>query len=326
LENYSKEQPYLHATSFLYNSTTTYYWTNKDRLIAIEDIDFDDIVAYRKRMLKSLRFSIYAHGNILKNECIQIGKNIEEILNAKTSLLSEYIKKRVTKTKKGIEHVISRKGFNTEDSNSCVYNWYVVGDRNDLFNESCLKLLGELLTEPCFTQLRTQEQLGYIVWSKSLTNANISGYRIIVQSSKYDANYLNDRTENFIQNAKKILEDLAVEEFDKTKHAVAVKIAKKNDNYRQNFQEFWEEIYGDTYLYKRRFEIANIVKTLTKEHILTFFHRYVYDISSRRKFSSRAFGKDSPVVKTEQPHTIHIENEIEFKSNTPLFKSTLTLN
>lgn len=55
------------------------------------------------------------------------------------------------------------------------------------------------MSEPAFDQLRTKEQLGYMVFSGVRRIAqNILAIYMIIQSNHKDAHYLNHRTEAFL--------------------------------------------------------------------------------------------------------------------------------
>ena len=60
------------------------------------------------------------------------------------------------------------------------------------------------MSEPAFDQLRTKEQLGYIVFTglKRL-NQQYLALHMIVQSSHKDADYLDGRVESFLQQVWK---------------------------------------------------------------------------------------------------------------------------
>ena len=62
-----------------------------------------------------------------------------------------------------------------------------------------LTLLGNMIHEPAFDQLRTKEQLGYIVWGGVRCFIGSLGIRIIVQSER-DTVYLENRIENFLKD------------------------------------------------------------------------------------------------------------------------------
>jgi len=62
-------------------------------------------------------------------------------------------------------------------------------------DEALLELLAHLISEPAFDQLRTKEQLGYIVFTTVMKSGHFMGLRMIVQSSHKDPVYLNQRVE-----------------------------------------------------------------------------------------------------------------------------------
>lgn len=60
-----------------------------------------------------------------------------------------------------------------------------------------LELAVQIIKEPCFNVLRTQEQLGYIVFSGVRRAHGVQGMRFIVQSEK-SPSYVDGRIEAFL--------------------------------------------------------------------------------------------------------------------------------
>jgi insulysin len=68
-------------------------------------------------------------------------------------------------------------------------------------NNALLELFGHLVDEPCFDQLRTKEQLGYIVNSGVRRSRGVQGFRVIVQSSR-ELDHVNRRIELFLDSVR----------------------------------------------------------------------------------------------------------------------------
>lgn len=67
-----------------------------------------------------------------------------------------------------------------------------------------------------YDQLRTKEQLGYIVWSDAVSVAGAQGFRVEIQSSSHDPVHLDERIENCIATiCKEKLQSLTEEDFAK---------------------------------------------------------------------------------------------------------------
>jgi insulysin len=70
-----------------------------------------------------------------------------------------------------------------------------------LENNALLELFCHFVNEPCFDQLRTKEQLGYIVSSGVRRLRGVQGYKVIVQSTR-TLDHVNQRIELFMDSIK----------------------------------------------------------------------------------------------------------------------------
>lgn len=78
-----------------------------------------------------------------------------------------------------------------------------VGEYGSIKQRATLSLFATIFQEPCFDQLRTKEQLGYMVFSGARRQNAVEGYRVIVQSERHPL-YLESRIEAFLANMKVI--------------------------------------------------------------------------------------------------------------------------
>lgn len=81
---------------------------------------------------------------------------------------------------------------------SCTEVYYQTGLQSTESN-MLLELLAQLISEPCFSTLRTKEQLGYIVFSGVRKTNGAQGLRIIVQSDKHPE-YVEQRINVFLDS------------------------------------------------------------------------------------------------------------------------------
>ena len=87
------------------------------------------------------------------------------------------------------------------------------------------------MSEPAFDQLRTKEQLGYIVFTgiKRL-NQQYLALHLIVQSSHKDADFLDGRVEDFLLQYRTQLAAMPAEDFAANIAAVIEKLVEKPKN------------------------------------------------------------------------------------------------
>lgn len=62
-----------------------------------------------------------------------------------------------------------------------------------------MAVLSHLMEEPCYDQLRTKEQLGYMVWSGLSGTYGIKSLWFVIQSTDRGPAYLENRVENFLE-------------------------------------------------------------------------------------------------------------------------------
>lgn len=79
---------------------------------------------------------------------------------------------------------------------SCTEVYYPTGLQSTESN-MLLELFAQIIFEPCFSVLRTDEQLGYIVWSGLRRTNAAQGLRLIVQSDKHPQ-YVEERMDKFM--------------------------------------------------------------------------------------------------------------------------------
>lgn len=60
-----------------------------------------------------------------------------------------------------------------------------------------IDLVSQIINEPCYNVLRTQEQLGYIVFSGVRKANGAKGLRVLIQSTKHPE-YVETRIEKFL--------------------------------------------------------------------------------------------------------------------------------
>jgi secreted Zn-dependent insulinase-like peptidase len=92
-----------------------------------------------------------------------------------------------------------------------------------------------------FNQLRTKEQLGYIVSVAVWHAATFMGWRIRIQSER-DPEYLESRVDSFLINLETQLGAISEEEFNKYKLSLIALKEEKSRNLSDETTKFWSAI------------------------------------------------------------------------------------
>lgn len=146
-----------------------------------------------------------------------------------------------------------------------------LGSRNDSRLRVISSLLTQILSEPAFNVLRTQEQLGYIVsCSQWVLPGDVHfGIRILVQSERHPT-YLEERVEAFLDYMKVKLETMPESEFLEQKTGLERKWREGTKNLIEETNKYWAHIEsGVLDFYRSGYPDLAVLGSLT--HTRSFF-------------------------------------------------------
>jgi insulysin len=183
------------------------------------------------------------------------------------------------------------------------------------------------LAEPSFDQLRTKEQLGYIVNTATTSIGKELYVRIIVQSNSRDAHFLDQRVEAFLLQYRETLAAMTPEELQTNVTAVTEQLREKPKNLDEEASRLWEEVDSGLYLFARKELLASYLQCgaggtgLELAEVLAFFDRHLAAGSPRRtKFCSEFYGQGHkyPRRGSVEPNTTLLREAAVFKRAMPL--------
>lgn len=102
----------------------------------------------------------------------------------------------------------------------------------------------QILYEPCFNRLRTEEQLGYSVSSGTRLTHGVLGFCISIVSGEYSAEHLDRRIEAFLTGFAERLAEMSGEEFDRHKSALTSGKMQADRNLLEEADRHWGQIWS----------------------------------------------------------------------------------
>ncbi|RHZ80650.1 hypothetical protein Glove_134g40 [Diversispora epigaea] len=314
LQNRLLDSPYEIALYHINYIIHQKMWNFQEKLDVLDEINYQDVQEFYPKLFKQMFFEGVVHGNMNKSEAVNMIEIIENILGSKELSSSQLIDSRSLLLKEG-KYVYFKEVKDEKEINSAIDYYIQIGDIMDKNLRAKLALIGQIVEEPCFFQLRTQEQLGYLVWSITDKVTGSMGFRIILQSEK-DTIYLENRIEEFFNKLQKIIEDMSDEEYDKQKTSVINKRLEKFKNMGEESNRYWYHICSGYYEFNEvKIDVENL-RQITKPEILSFFNTYIHPKSSQQK-------KISIHMKSQNTELIKKFNSIDIKKLHELIISSL---
>ncbi|GAA6060548.1 hypothetical protein JCM10212_006912 [Sporobolomyces blumeae] len=283
--NVKLNKPSSTADSHLRQLTRQTWWTFDERLDALTGLTLHDVASHRTTLLRHLRVDSLVHGNLERSDATELLSQVQAKLGFKAADPAGDDYHRALVLPNGSNVVYRPQVPSEENVNSAASVYYQVGSTTDRKLVATLSLFAQVAKVPIFSQLRTKEQLGYIVHSSTWSLNAFSGLRVIVQSER-PAEYLEERIEEFWSTFAKRLDDMEDAEFEKEKESLASKLEERPKTLAGESSRYWSEIETGEFDFGRRLRDAALVRQLTRSDLRVFFDSFVSPSSpSRSKLS-----------------------------------------
>ncbi|KAG6546103.1 hypothetical protein Mapa_012509 [Marchantia paleacea] len=290
------------------------FWHVTDYLDAMPKLTAEHMRQMLPRILSRVFVECFISGNITSEDSENFLDHVEKsltegpIVRSQPPYSSQLMEQRVMRLEDGANffHVVP--GLNPEDENSALSLYLQIGlDKMDL--DLLTVLLVQLMYDGVFHQLRTVEQLGYVVSVSSTNHYGVTGIEFTIQSTSKDPQSLEARVEAFLEKYAATLQEMSDEEFQKNVNTLIKNKLEKDKNIWEELEFFWLEIVEGTLLFDRYEVESEALRHLKKQSLIDFYSRYVQgDAPHRRKLSAQVYGnkhlEEYKAIKEPTPCTI----------------------
>lgn len=275
------QQPFYQVGDYTRYLLSERSWINEQYLEELEHLTSEDVAKFFPQLLEQTHIEVLAHGNLYKEDALRMTDSVEAILKGRALPASQWYLRRNMTFAPGSNYVYPRTLKDPANVNHCIEYYLYIGLFSDASLRSKLQLFAQMTDEPAFDQLRSKEQLGYVVWSGSRYSATTMGYRVIIQSER-TAQYLESRIENFLRGFGASLEKMPLDEFEGHKRSVVNKRLEKLKNLGSETGRYWSHIGSEYFDFLQHETDAANVRNLTKEELINFYQQYI-DPSSKTR-------------------------------------------
>ncbi|KAK4524923.1 hypothetical protein GAYE_SCF07G2826 [Galdieria yellowstonensis] len=342
LENTLKREPFHLALSELKCLIIESQLHVDDLLDSIDSVTENEMDSFHSKMFEQLHIEALMYGNILQEEALELSRQISSILPVKQGLKEHaWPLKRVVQIPKlypkhtaatllddnltdRCVHFIQNARLEDEANGATLV--YFQADQQLLSLHVVLELLEQILSKHCFDELRTTQQLGYVVATKSVVINEVTGLFIVVQSSSYSTHYVENRIQSFLEQFyENILKPMSEEELADYVHALRSEKLEPAKRLSQQAAWFWSEISFHSYLYTRYYDEAACLDQISKKDLLDCFYRY-FQSGEQRRLTIHLRGNKS--VKEDDCDTVNYRsvftNAAQFKRSQFVYPTTIS--
>jgi len=140
------------------------------------------------------------------------------------------------------------------DPNSATVVAYQFGVPS-LLDRAHLSMLGEIIDRPVFEALRTERQLGYVVWGFVAPHSSILEVRVVVQGFRESPDVVEPLIQDTVKNLTRRISALSKAEISTRRHTIRSALTKEPSTLSEFAAEYWTQISEGTYCFKKRKEM-----------------------------------------------------------------------
>ncbi|KAJ3089747.1 Insulinase (Peptidase M16) [Quaeritorhiza haematococci] len=273
----------MHAMYYVSYMTQELLWHTDEKLRELENgIRPEDIAAFIPPLLSQIHIEGMVHGNMEEEDALKLAEIVEDAFKPRPlPMFQRFPSMRTQLLRPGQSFIHIRQVPNAENLNSAIEYYLQLGDYEDGDVRALSSLFAQIVREPCFDQLRTKEQLGYMVFSGLRKQTGVIGFRVIIQSER-DPLYVESRIESFLRKMRTYLLEMTDEEFSKHKAALISRYLEKDKNLAQESRRLWAHVNSRYLGFSEHLHDAERVKTITRDELMAFFdtHLSVQDVKS----------------------------------------------
>lgn len=231
----------------------------------LTELTHSELPEFVRQLYKAVHLEVLAHGDWLEEEVRQVAGLLERELTP-LSLPSRETRRRLVD--------ISQRGTLRrelpcahQDSALLIYYQSPSSHPRDI---ACFTLANHLLASTFFHELRTRQQLGYVVGTGNLPLNRHPGLILYIQSPVAGPQELLDAIELFIDDFYLVLMELSEQTWQESKHGLLGQLQEKDANLRTRSQRLWVSVGSRDFHFNQREKVAEAVAHMSRAEMIRF--------------------------------------------------------
>lgn len=260
-----------------YLSSPSLRW--KDVLKSLEELKLKDVQDFSKKFFETTSIKVVAYGNIEVSAVEKMVLELQKVLG-KQSLSPPQVREKQSQFRRVPVGQVYSTAVVGRNNNHAMLTYYHMAPWS-VENHAMILVIGQILSQPYFSELRTNQQLGYVARAGGVHQLGFVGLSAMIQSPKVDSLQLQEKSHqflvSFLQSKMKTLTD---EELKPILNSIENELLMKPTTLGEREGEFYQAAIK----YDGRFSIRKeIAKSLVE-----------LDAAKVKKFVEEHFLKNSP--------------------------------
>ncbi|MCH2158728.1 MAG: insulinase family protein [Oleiphilaceae bacterium] len=266
LENEKERKPFQQAITAIQDDILSPSWNSEEKLVALEKISIEQLREFKNLFFSTVDTAVLSNGNVEQDKTEKMAKLVEKHILEPAKIQS--VERASVLNLEGEEDWAKALDIDHPDS-SMVF--YMQGETKSYSERALYSLMSQAIGNDYYAQLRTEKQLGYIVFATPYPLLEVPGIAFIVQSPSASTDQLFNETRTFLNAQVDRINSLSEEEFARYKKAVISRLEEKETNIGQRSNRYWSEIDKKAAKFDSEEQMINAIEAITIDNFRSFY-------------------------------------------------------
>ncbi|HHK5722561.1 TPA: pitrilysin [Serratia marcescens] len=245
------------------------YSERSERREVLKTLTLKDVLAYRDSLLAEATPELLVVGNMSKQQVDTLASTLKHRLGC--TGIEWWHGEDVVVDKNQLAN-LQQVGSSTDSALAAVY---VPTGYDEVTGMAYSSLLGQIIQPWFYSQLRTQEQLGYAVFAFPMSVGRQWGVGFLLQSNSKQPAYLYQRYQDFYPKTEKRLREMSEADFEQYKQALINELKQRPQTLSEEASRFANDFDRGNFAFDTRQKLIAQVQQLTPTKLADYFHQAV---------------------------------------------------
>ena len=281
-QNFVAGRPYEQALATLSQVMVAGGWPPAQLSDALADVTPQSLATWQKDRLNRYGALLLMHGNVSSEEAAHVARVVSSTLHLDAIQAPSNIVAKLPASDFTFPLTI--------DNADSAMVMYLQGADESFAQRALFGLTSQVLRTAYYNELRTEQQLGYVVLVTPSVLRRVPGIAFVVQSPVAGAGKVLDVSQTFLTQYRKTLAEMSADEFTAYKQGLIGRLRERDKNLADRSLRFWSDLDVGFTTFDSREQIAQQIEQIDQAQLLAFYDRLL-DQAQKQRLVIYSLGK-----------------------------------
>ncbi|KAJ2611518.1 metalloprotease [Coemansia sp. RSA 1365] len=241
---------------------------------SLKDVTYEMLNNFLHTLFEKVHITMLVTGNFTEQQAMDTAFNVQNIISGQPLLSCEIPYVRTIQLDPGY-YIFPRESLNENNAQSAAVANIQLGKASEVRSRAIAVIFNDIFNTLFFDQLRTEEQLGYIVYSTLKTYSEGNLYLILSIQGECNPIYLSLRITEFLRTCRQNIVDLDEDKVANAVKSLSLTLQEQLKTISSEASRMWNAINSGEYSFESISEGIECLKTIGKQDIIEMWDTFI---------------------------------------------------